>query len=140
MSVVLMRGKIGSGKSYKARALCAEGRMVHLCMDAAMEAAHGKDCIGREAHVKAESGLLLYFLSLATELDSLGVGAVIDHGFWTLAELKTATDYLDNRGIEYSVILMEADFDTRLNRVINRQDGKPFTKEKLARFDSLFES
>ena len=139
MSVILMRGKIGSGKSHKARELCENQGMVHLCMDSAMEAVFGKECIGREAHVKAEAGLLAYFLSLAKELDSLGIGVVIDHGFWSLGELRTATDYLEKEGVSYRVILMEADFEVRLRRVEGRQDGKPFTREKLQRFDGYFE-
>jgi len=134
-----MRGRIGAGKSYRARQLCAENGAVLLSMDAVMEAAHGNACIGRENHLRAESGLLTYFLDLTRVLHSKGLNVVIDHGFWVKAELARATDYLDAHGIPYSVILMEADFDTRLGRVQHRQDGKPFTKEKLMRFDSFFE-
>lgn len=134
-----MRGKIGSGKSHRARELCAENGRLLLSMDAAMEAIHGKDCIGREKHVQAEKGILEYFLSLAVRLHALGVDAVIDHGFWTKAELKIATDHLENHGVPYTVEVLEADFATRLSRVKNRTDGKTFTEDKLLRFDDFYE-
>lgn len=139
MSVFLMRGKIGAGKSYRARQICAENGAVLLSMDAVMEAAHGNACIGRDNHLRAEAGLLTYFLDLTRVLHSKGISVVIDHGFWTKTELSHATDYLDANGIPYTVVLMEADFETRLGRVQDRKDGKPFTKEKLIRFDGYFE-
>ena len=108
-------------------------------IDAAMEAAHGKDCIGREKHLLAEAGLISYFLELAKQLHAMGQDVVIDHGFWTRKELDGAVDYLEKAGVPYTVETVEADFDTRLSRVEHRVDGKPFTKDKLKLFDSFYE-
>ena len=134
-----MRGRIGSGKSYRARALCSKSGAVLLSVDEAMETLYGKECLGREKHVKAESGVLSYFLSLVEQLHVKGIDAVLDHGFWTAAELKAATDYLEQRGIPYTVETVEADFETRLSRVHSRTDGKPFTREKLLKLDDYYE-
>lgn len=139
MSVVLMRGKIGSGKSHRARELCDGDGMVLLSVDAAMEAVFGTECMGRENHLRAERGVLDYFLELTVQLSSAGHSVVIDHGFWSKAELKRATDYFDAHGIAYTVVETEADFETRLARVVNRTNGKRFDKEKLLRFDSYYE-
>lgn len=134
-----MRGKIGAGKSYTARRICEETNAVLLSVDEIMENVFGSSCIGRENHVKAEKGVLSYYLTLAERLDELGVDTVIDHGFWLKEELDFAEAFLKEKGIEYSVITVEADFNTRLVRVIARTDGKRFDEEKLKHFDNLYE-
>ena len=104
-----------------------------------LEAVFGTECMGRENHLRAERGVLDYFLELTVQLSSAGHSVVIDHGFWSKAELKRATDYFDAHGIAYTVVETEADFETRLARVVNRTNGKRFDKEKLLRFDSYYE-
>lgn len=134
-----MRGKIGAGKSFTARRICEENGAVLLSVDEMMESVFGTSCIGRENHVKAEKGVLNYYLTLAERLDGLGVDAVIDHGFWLKEELAFAEAFLNEKGIEYNVITVEADFKTRLVRVIARTDGKRFDEDKLKHFDNFYE-
>ena len=139
MSVTIMRGKIGAGKSFTARRICEETGAVLLSVDEMMESVFGADCIGRENHVKAERGVLSFFLATAKRLDSLGIDAVIDHGFWLKKELDFAEAFLKENGIEYSIVVVDADFNTRLNRVVARTDGKRFDEEKLKHFDKYYE-
>lgn len=134
-----MRGKIGSGKSYAARQICKETGAVLLSVDELMERVFGTECIGREKHVKAENGVLAYYLHLAKELNERGIDTVIDHGFWLIAELDYAKGFLEKNGIDFKVIITEANFTTRLNRVVSRTDGKRFDAEKLKRFDNYYE-
>ena len=134
-----MRGRIGSGKTYKARLMCAETGAVYLGVDEVMEAKHGTACMGREAHVKAEAAVLADFLNQAVSLHGDGKDVVIDHGFWLKSELAAATEYLASKGVPYTVVEMSADFDTRLKRVSSRTSGKCFTDEKLRQLDRYYE-
>lgn len=139
MKVVLMRGRIGSGKSFKASELSLQTGALVLSMDDAMEAVYGTECLGREKHVAAESGILAYFLSLCEQLYRKNQSVIIDHGFWTAAELNRAVSFLKERGIPYVVETMEADFETRLSRVEKRENGKRFDREKLCFLDGFYE-
>ncbi len=134
-----MRGKIGSGKTYTARRICEETGARLLSVDYYMESVFGNLCVGRERHVQAESVVLSFCLEMAKTLDSFGESAVIDHGFWLKSELYTAESFLKENGIDYRVVTASADFETRLERVISRSDGKCFDKDKLLRFDCYFE-
>ncbi len=139
MKVVLMRGRIGSGKSFRAAELSGQTGALVLSMDDAMEAVYGTECLGREKHLAAEKGILNYFLTLCTQLYKKGQAVIIDHGFWTAEELSTAVSYLEERGIPYVVETMEADFETRLSRVENRENGKRFDGAKLSYLDGFYE-
>lgn len=139
MSVTLMRGRIGSGKSYKARRICAETGALLLSVDRLLEGVLGSECPGRERYVKAERGALRYLLDLAKALDRAGVSAVIDHGFWSAADLRFAESFLAENGIASEVVVTKADFDTRLERVCNRSDGRRFDREKLKLLDGYYE-
>lgn len=134
-----MRGRIGSGKTYRAKALCAETGAVYLSVDEAMAAKHGTACMGREAHVKAEAAVLGSLLETAVSLHKAGKGAVIDHGFWLKAELAAASAFLAENGVPFTVEELHVDFDTRLSRVANRTSGKCFTSEKLKQLDRYYE-
>lgn len=139
MSVTLMRGRIGSGKSFEARKICGETGARLLSVDYFMEGVFGDECIGRERHVSAERKVLAFCLDMAKELDGCSVDAVIDHGFWLKEELAEAEAFLKENKIEYRVFTAEADFDTRLARVKDRKDGKQFSRDKLEFFDKYFE-
>ncbi len=140
MSVTLMRGRIGSGKTYYARELCKQTGAQLLSIDEFTQALFGTACPGRETLVKAEAAALSFFLKLAAENEKQGRDTVIDHGFWLLAELKRAQDFLENNCIKYSIVELTADFETRLARVANRQNGKSFDKEKLLRLDGFYQT
>lgn len=134
-----MRGRIGAGKSFKARTICEETGAKLLSVDFFMESVFGDECIGREKHIKAESAVLDFCLNMAKTLDGFGISAVIDHGFWLKEELAAAKRFLAENGIEYEVLEVNADFETRLLRVANRKDGKSFDKDKLLKFDNYYE-
>ncbi|MBR6593931.1 MAG: ATP-binding protein [Clostridia bacterium] len=139
MSVVLLRGKIGSGKTCRAVSLCEETGAQHLCLDSVTDKLFADGCPGRERRLATERAVLEYFLELAVSNHAAGRDTVIDHGFWTRAELGFAAGYLEERGVPYRVLTLEADFETRLMRVAARGDGERFDRERLAFFDSLFE-
>lgn len=134
-----MRGQIGAGKSYTARRICAESGARLLSVDRYMDSVFGDMCPGREKRVEAESVVLSFCLQMAAVLDSIGISAVIDHGFWLKNELEVAELFLRQHGIEYRVVTVTADFATRLSRVEDRTDGKCFDSERLKYFDGFFE-
>lgn len=139
MSVTLMRGQIGAGKSYTARRICAESGARLLSVDGYMDSVFGDQCPGREKRVVAEGVVLSFCLEMAAVLDGVGISAVIDHGFWLKAELEKAEHFLRQHGIDYRVVTVKADFATRLSRVEGRTDGKRFDGERLKYFDGFFE-
>lgn len=139
MSVTLMRGKIGAGKSYTARRICSETGAKLLSVDFFMESVFGKECIGREKHIEAEKAVLEFCLNIAKTLSGMGISTVIDHGFWLKSELLAAESFLKDNGIDFEVIEVDADFETRLERVLSRTDGKRFDKDKLMIFDNYYE-
>lgn len=139
MSVTLIRGKIGSGKTHRALAICEATGAQHLCLDALTDRLFADGCPGREKRLATEGAVLDYFLELAAANHRVGRSTVIDHGFWTRAELSRATVYLEERGIPYSVLTLEAELETRLARIMARGHGERFDRERLAFFDRLFE-
>lgn len=134
-----MRGKIGSGKTHRAKEICAATGAQLLSTDSLTKKLFGDGCPGRETLVRAERAVLDYFLELAAENEKQGRATVIDHGFWLASDLAHAKGFLEMRGISVETVTMSADFETRLERVKNRTDGKSFDREKLARLDGYYE-
>lgn len=96
-------------------------------------------CPGRAKRAEAEAKLRSSFLELAVLNEKCGISTVIDDGFWSKSELRRATEYLEAHSVDYKVVTLTADFDTRLSRVKNRTDGAAFTQEKLTELDMYFE-
>lgn len=139
MTVYLMRGRIGSGKTYTGQRLCEENGGQLLSVDDLTGLLFGSKCPGREGLVATETAILSYFLKLAAENAAAGRCTVIDHGFWRLSDLDAAVSFLQGHAIPYEVITVEADFDTRLARVNARENGKQFDREKLLKLDHYYE-
>ena len=135
-----MRGKAGAGKTFRAKKLCEEKRAQLLSVDELMEAMFGTECAGKEATLEREKRVLDYFLLLALRNFNIGVSTVIDHGFWRKDELLRSADFLAKEKISCEICIIEADFKTRLERVLQRNDGRVINEAKLRLFDGWYEN
>lgn len=139
MTVTLIRGRIGTGKTFLANRICVETGALLLSTDGFTKHLFKNGCPGRAHRLEVESAVLSFFLELAAANAEQGRPTVIDHGFWRRCELDSAVAYLEARGIDYEVRTLEASFETRLERVQSRENGISFTKEKLLELDKYFE-
>jgi len=139
LSVILMRGKAGAGKTFRARRICAETGAQLLSVDELTAAVFGTECVGREQHLAREERVLSYFLTLAFRNSQSGRDTVIDHGFWRKKELLQAEEFFKKENIPFEVVTAEADFETRLKRISERKDGRSINEAKLRMFDGWYE-
>ena len=97
--IILICGKICSGKTYYARRLRDQNNAVILSTD---EVTY--DLINNEQgefyNVFAER-VNLYLRKKAAEIVRAGANVILDWGFWTAAGRKDISDFLRNRQIEY---------------------------------------
>ena len=137
--VELLRGKIASGKSFYAKSKAENGGVCILNTDEITASLlDGAPCGGREKRLELEMRILRYFLQLAVSNHKAGIDTVIDHGFWTVSECETASEFLEKAGVPFKFVCFDAPFEERLKRVALRK-GNSFDAERLKWFDSFFE-
>ena len=97
--VILICGKIASGKTEYAKKLVKEKPAVLLSCDEIKVALFGTD-IGNN-HKMLKETTQKYLFQKAVEIVSSGINVVLDWGFRTAANRKAASDFFKSCGIEY---------------------------------------
>ena len=96
--VILICGKICSGKSTYANKLCKERGAVLLSVDEIMLSLFGQHCGDMHDEYAARTQNLLFEKSV--ELCETGIDAVLDWGFWTRKSRESAKEFYQSRNIE----------------------------------------
>ncbi len=94
-NVILVCGKIASGKSWYCRKLLKEGGRVLLSVD---EFTTRLGPLG-EDHDRVCGVVQGYLLDLAAQIAGAGTGVVLDWGFWTRDSRAAAEGFFRERGI-----------------------------------------
>ncbi len=143
--VILICGKICSGKTTYAKKICREQGAVLLSVDEIMLAMFGQHC--GDMHDTYAERTRNYLLEKAVELYQCGFDAVLDWGFWTKEGRDSAAAFFRERGIPCQFHLIDISEDAWHARLEKRNrdvlDGAVsayYVDENLtAKFESRFQ-
>lgn len=143
--VILMCGKICSGKSTYAEKLRKEIGAVVLSVDEIMLAMFGQN-VG-EMHDKYVERLEKLLFKKAADIAETGTNVILDLGLWTAAERKAAVRFYKDRGIKCELhyidigdSLWRERIDKRNNEILAGEVSAYYVDEGLAaKFGAIFE-
>lgn len=116
--VLLICGKIASGKSFYCRSLLEKSPAVLLSVD---ELTLRLGPLG-ENHDAASAVIQGYLMDKAVEITAAGVDVVLDWGFWTKASRETASGFFREKGIPVQWHYMDVP-DEQWRRQIDRRNA-----------------
>lgn len=96
--VILLCGKIASGKSVYAERICAQENAVLLSVDELVLSILGSD-LG-ERHDEITRRVQGYLFEKSLEIVRTGANALLDWGFWTSERRNEARRFYEEHGIE----------------------------------------
>ena len=143
--MILLCGKICSGKTTYAKRLAVAKKAVLLSVDEITLALFGQH-IG-EKHDEMVEKTEIYLFKKAVEIVAAGIDVIFDWGFWTNEERQYATQYYMDKKIpiEWHYIdvcddVWRQNLNKRNERIINGQDNFYFIDDNVAtKFKRLFE-
>lgn len=145
--VILLCGKVGSGKTYTADRLHKENNAVILSCDELMLTMFD-ECLGEKKHAETQHRAFLFLAQTAVGVVEAGRDAVLDFGFWTKDSRDFAKEYFNSRNVPAEIYYIRSDDETRKARVKKRNeelskitDRRQYiiSEEMLVRFDGKFE-
>ena len=148
--VIILCGKIASGKSFYANILKEKNNAIILSVDELMLKLSDSCLGGRhdDIAIRCEK----YFYGLAEQIISFGMDVIIDFGYWSQEERKEAKDYFNKRNIIFELHYIKITEKIRYNQLKQRNEKlrdvlrvKPkervyiINDELLQRLDNKFE-
>lgn len=143
--VLIMCGKICSGKSTYAEKLKLENKAVILSVDE-LTLALFENQAGEKLDFYVEK-LKEYFFKKSLDIVEAGADVILDWGFWTKKERDYAREFYDSRNISYQFYYMNvgiAEWKKRIlkrNQEIKREqlEAYPIDKGLLSKVEKMFE-
>lgn len=129
--VILICGRICSGKTTYAGQLCRRDRAVLLSIDEIMLAVFGQHC--GDMHDEYADRVRKYLLDKSTELIGNGIDVILDWGFWTKQGRDTARSFFEERGICTEFHYIEID-DKTWKAQLKKRNAAVLENEALAYF------
>ena len=143
--VILICGKICSGKSTYAKGLCRENHTVLLSVDEITLALFGQYC--GDMHDTYVERTQNYLFDKSLELIEAGINVILDWGFWMKDERDYAKGFYNTRNIAYEFHYIDIGDETwkdrlkkRNSAVIAKETSAYFVDDNIAaKFGALFE-
>lgn len=143
--VLIMCGKICSGKSTYAEKLKFENKAVILSVDE-LTLALFENQAGEKLDFYVEK-LKEYFLKKSLDIVEAGADVILDWGFWTKKERDYAREFYDSRNISYQFYYMNVGIDEWKKRILKRNqeikreqlEAYPIDKGLLSKVEKMFE-
>lgn len=143
--VLIMCGKICSGKSTYAEKLKLENKAVILSVDE-LTLALFENQAGEKLDFYVEK-LKEYFLKKSLDMVEAGADVILDWGFWTKKERDYAREFYDSRNISYQFYYMNVGIDEWKKRILKRNqeikreqlEAYPIDKGLLSKVERMFE-
>ncbi len=143
--VIMVCGKICSGKSTYAERLRRENNAVLLSIDEIMLAMFGQYVGEMHDEYVAQTEKYLYGKSL--EIVGSGINIVLDWGVWTKAERAEAREFYKSRGIDYELHYIDVSDEVWRERINKRNsaisngrlDAYYIDENLAAKFGAIFE-
>lgn len=142
--VLIMCGKICSGKSTYAEKLKLENKAVILSVDE-LTLALFENQAGEKLDFYVEK-LKEYFLKKSLDIVEAGADVILDWGFWTKKERDYAREFYDSRNISYQFYYMNVGIDEWKKRILKRNqeikreqlEAYPIDKGLLSKVEKMF--
>ena len=143
--VMMMCGRLCSGKSTCAEKLQKENRAVILSIDEIMLALFGRDA--GEKHDDYVAKIKGYLYQKSLEIIESGTNVILDWGFWTKADRGFARKFYGSGGIPNELYYIDID-DCEWNRrimernqnILDHKSNAYYVDEGLAaKFNAIFE-
>jgi predicted kinase len=143
--VLIMCGKICSGKSTYAEKLKLENKAVILSVDE-LTLALFENQAGEKLDFYVEK-LKEYFFKKSLDIVEAGADVILDWGFWTKKERDYAREFYDSRNISYQFYYMNVGIDEWKKRILKRNqeikreqlEAYPIDKGLLSKVEKMFE-
>ncbi len=143
--VILICGKLCSGKSTYAERMVVQDNAVLLSVDEIMLALFGQPC--GEKHDEYVVKIKNYLFDKSFEFLDKGFTVILDWGFWTKKERDYAREFYNNCNIECEVHYIDIDYNNwyeyikkRNNSLIDKGTSAHYVDENLmAKFFDIFE-
>lgn len=143
--VLIMCGKICSGKSTYAEKLKLENKAVILSVDE-LTLALFENQAGEKLDFYVEK-LKEYFLKKSLDIVEAGADVILDWGFWTKKERDYAREFYNSRNISYQFYYMNVGIDEWKKRILKRNqeikreqlEAYPIDKGLLSKVEKMFE-
>ena len=143
--VILICGKLCSGKTTYAEALCACHKAALLSVDEIMLALFGQHA--GDKHDEYTQKIKAYLFGKSLKLLDAGVDVVLDWGFWTRADRSDAKTFYgmhqipcELHYIDISGDVWRARLDQRNRAVLSGEANAYFVDDNLAaKFHAIFE-
>ncbi len=116
--VMILCGKIASGKTYYANKLKKKSKAIILSVDDLMLKL-SDSCLG-EHHDNMASRCEHFFYGLAEQIVDNGIDVIIDFGYWSKKEREEAKEYFMNKGIAVELHYIRIPEDVRLEQLERR--------------------
>lgn len=144
--VIVLCGKIASGKTTYGKKLEAEENAVTLSFDDLMLELYD-GCLG-DKHDETAARITRYFYKLADQLLEKGHTVLFDYGHWTRRERESVLGYFQEKGIPAELHFLNPPEEIRLARLKDRNDRLRGAAHRvyliegdlLARLDGKFEA
>lgn len=144
--VMLICGKIASGKSVYAERIKKEANAVMLSVDELVLSVLGSELGDR--HDEITSRVQAYFFEKSVEIVQAGSNVLLDWGFWTKEKRAAARAFYDSRGIESEMHYIDTpervwrrNIELRNQAVLAGETSAYFVDEGLMqKLASLFET
>lgn len=143
--VILVCGKICSGKSTYAERLRVENKAVLLSIDEIMLAMFGL-YVG-DKHDEYVEKTEKYLFDKSVEIIETGIDVILDWGLWTRDERRYAKEFYSARGIENEIHYLNISNETwktrldKRNRAVSAGEiiAYPVDDNLAAKFGAIFE-
>lgn len=143
--VILVCGKICSGKTTYAKRLMKELKAVHLSCDEITLSLFGQN-IG-DQHDEIVARTINYLLHKSLEILAIDVPVILDFGFWQQVDREEANFFYEQHGIKPEWHYVSIDNSTWLKNIekrnaeiLNDKTGDYFVDQPLAeKFGQMFE-
>lgn len=116
--VILLCGKLCSGKSTYAEKLRTEMGAAVLSVDEIMLTLFGQDA--GEAHDCYVQNLMRLLLRKSVEFASVGISVILDTGLWTKAERKVVRAFYQNQGVVCEIHYLDVTDEEWKRRIAQR--------------------
>jgi predicted kinase len=143
--VILICGKICSGKTTYAKKITSDNNAVVLSVDEITLALFGQHM--GDKHDEIAEKTEKYLFKKAVEIISTGINVILDWGFWKREQRQFATKYFTGLGIKVEWHYVEVDniiwqkyISKRNNEVKDNPESNYFIDDNIAeKFRKLFE-
>ena len=127
--VILICGKICSGKSTYAEQLRVQNHAVLLSTDEITLALFGQHC--GDKHDDYVERTQNYLFNKSLELIEVGINVILDWGFWLKEERDYAREFYNSRNIEYEFHYIDISDETWKAR-LKKRNSEVLAKETRA--------